>query len=112
MSNSLLPRSGLCLSDADFLKEMKIEVEYQTGGRCVSRCVTRAGTVPLESSIRAASSHGTIFFVYVGYVGALTGCKPGGYSVSANYRATRDGTLVDNIKKRLGSGWPVGFLVR
>lgn len=46
-----------------------------------------------------------------GYVGILTGMKPNGYTVSINYRRSKE-TLLTNALNALTSAWPIGFLVR
>eukprot|EP00026_Physarum_polycephalum_P009777 Phypoly_transcript_09913.p1 GENE.Phypoly_transcript_09913~~Phypoly_transcript_09913.p1 ORF type:complete len:398 (+),score=31.45 Phypoly_transcript_09913:75-1196(+) len=48
---------------------------------------------------------------WVGYVGILTGMSPGGYSVSVNFRNTGTSPL-QNLKKAITRGWPIGFLLR
>eukprot|EP01063_Lacrimia_lanifica_P008068 TRINITY_DN151_c5_g1_i1.p1 TRINITY_DN151_c5_g1~~TRINITY_DN151_c5_g1_i1.p1 ORF type:complete len:449 (+),score=130.39 TRINITY_DN151_c5_g1_i1:55-1401(+) len=59
----------------------------------------------------------TIATTWVGYCGVLTGValRPEGrhnFSVSVNFRAVGSGTFWTNLKKAVGSSWPVGFLVR
>lgn len=53
-----------------------------------------------------------------GYVGVLTGLRPGAFSVSINYRRSEAGNrnmlkgIVTNMVKGLANAWPVSFLVR
>ncbi|KAL9654092.1 hypothetical protein ABK040_011635 [Willaertia magna] len=49
---------------------------------------------------------------WAGYVGILTGCRVGAFSVSINFRRTEDGTFGKNVLKSITSGWPISFLVR
>ena len=55
---------------------------------------------------------------WAGYVGVLTGVRPGGYSVSVNYRRTELGAqngisgILTNLKRGVVGHWPVSFLVR
>jgi len=72
----------------DFLRSLTIEVEFQRGGKTEYVITTWAG-----------------------YVGALTGMRPNGFSVSVNFRST-DGSFWTNFKKAVTKCWPVGFLVR
>jgi hypothetical protein len=66
---------------------MTVELDFQRGGRTVFLGTTWAG-----------------------YVGILTGVRPGAYSVSVNFRVVGDGVMT-NLKKGLKSHWPIGFLV-
>lgn len=74
----------------DALRDVTIRVNFQRRGTTVLRTVTWAG-----------------------YVGVLTGLRPGGYSVSINYRPHGGvgiaRTLVELVRC---SRWPVGYLVR
>jgi len=52
---------------------------------------------------------------WAGYLGVLTGMRPGCFSVSINYRKSAnkaDGSLVQNFERGLNGAWPVGYLVR
>jgi hypothetical protein len=79
----------------EVLKALTIEVDYMRGGCLVARATTWAG-----------------------YVGILTGMKPGVASVSVNYRRTIHGErnmvtgVLTNLLRGLGNAWPVSFLVR
>mmetsp|Transcript_15735 Transcript_15735/g.26263 ORF Transcript_15735/g.26263 Transcript_15735/m.26263 type:complete len:418 (+) Transcript_15735:27-1280(+) len=84
----------------DVLKPMTIEVDFTRGGRVITTATTWAG-----------------------YVGVLTGMKPGVASVSVNYRRTVSGEswlgewdfavgVFVNAWKGLCRAWPVAFLVR
>jgi hypothetical protein len=60
-------------------------------------------------------SHGRELFrasSWAGYVGVLTGMKPGAFAISVNFRLTKEGSFWTNVKQTLKSAWPVGFLVR
>eukprot|EP00164_Ancoracysta_twista_P010946 GFYU01016682.1.p1 GENE.GFYU01016682.1~~GFYU01016682.1.p1 ORF type:complete len:469 (-),score=72.64 GFYU01016682.1:29-1411(-) len=74
--------------DMDFLGDMTVDVQ-----------VCRGSTVLF---------HGT---TWAGYVGMLTGVRPGGYSCSVNFRVA-DGTYWSNLKRAIGGSWPSGFLLR
>eukprot|EP00475_Leptophrys_vorax_P038654 TRINITY_DN6863_c0_g1_i3.p2 TRINITY_DN6863_c0_g1~~TRINITY_DN6863_c0_g1_i3.p2 ORF type:complete len:239 (+),score=58.19 TRINITY_DN6863_c0_g1_i3:739-1455(+) len=74
--------------DAEFLKPLTIEVDFR--------------------------KEGTTLFIgttWVGYVGMLTGMKPGAFSVSINFRAL-GGSILKNVWEGVKSSWPIGFLVR
>eukprot|EP00929_Paragymnodinium_shiwhaense_P034028 TRINITY_DN18562_c0_g1_i2.p1 TRINITY_DN18562_c0_g1~~TRINITY_DN18562_c0_g1_i2.p1 ORF type:complete len:473 (+),score=65.17 TRINITY_DN18562_c0_g1_i2:135-1553(+) len=77
------------------LEDLTIEVDFVRAGRVVCRATT-----------------------WPGYVGILTGVKPGVFSASVNYRRTRLGAdnmikgVINNMLQGLGSSWPVSFLVR
>jgi len=74
----------------DALRNVTVRVNFQRGGATVLRTITWAG-----------------------YIGVLTGLRPGGYSVSINYRPHGGlgiaRTLVELVRC---SRWPVGYLVR
>jgi hypothetical protein len=58
--------------------------------------------------------NGTTVFVatsWAGYVGILTGMRPGGYSLAINFRSLGESPW-KNISKMITRGWPVGFLMR
>lgn len=71
-----------------FLKDITVELDFQKGGKTVYKSVS-----------------------WVGYVGVMTGVRPGHYSVALNYRSS-NGTIYDNIKKALSLKWPIGYLIR
>ncbi|KAJ6230879.1 acid amidase [Anaeramoeba flamelloides] len=56
----------------------------------------------------------TVFYAtsWAGYVGILTGMKPGVGAVSINYRISDKGNLLTNLIKGVKSSWPISFLVR
>jgi hypothetical protein len=73
------------------LRQLTVELEFVRQGQLV---------------FKAAS--------WAGCVGIFTGCAMGphrGFAISVNYRVA-GGTLWQNIKKGIGRGWPVSFLVR
>lgn len=81
----------------DVLENVTIEVDYVTGDRTLLYKAT----------------------TWAGYVGILTGMKPGAFSVSINYRRTEAGdrSMVKEVARNLIRGlvsrhWPVSFLVR
>ena len=55
---------------------------------------------------------------WAGYIGILTGVRPGGFSVSVNYRRTEVmneeplKAFAKNLQRGLARHWPVSFLVR
>lgn len=72
----------------DLLGDLTIEVEFLRGGKPLFVATTWAG-----------------------YVGVLTGIKPGSFSVSVNFRIIGD-SMWTNIKKAASRCWPIGFLLR
>lgn len=48
---------------------------------------------------------------WAGYVGVMTGVKPGICTVALNFRRLGDGILT-NLRKSVSGSWPVGFLIR
>jgi hypothetical protein len=81
--------------DMPELQPLTIQVEFVSKGRVVYQATTWAG-----------------------YVGVLTGIRNDGYSVSVNYRRTKEGSdnmlggIIENLKRGAAGGWPVSFLVR
>eukprot|EP00658_Telonema_sp_P-2_P060951 TRINITY_DN49721_c0_g1_i1.p1 TRINITY_DN49721_c0_g1~~TRINITY_DN49721_c0_g1_i1.p1 ORF type:complete len:349 (+),score=61.33 TRINITY_DN49721_c0_g1_i1:123-1169(+) len=83
--------------DLPGLQEITIQVEFVRKGRTVFKAAT-----------------------WPGYVGVLTGMRPGGFSVSINYRRSWEAgnhsmirAVLTNLRKGLFNGaWPVSFLVR
>ena len=81
--------------DMPELKKLTIEVDFIKNGNVLYTATTWAG-----------------------YVGVLTGLRPGGYSVSVNYRRTELGDnniisgILTNMKRGVAGHWPVSFLVR
>jgi N-acylethanolamine-hydrolysing acid amidase len=75
--------------DMSYLKDLTINCEFISKGRVIYKTTTWAG-----------------------YIGALTGMRPGGFSVSVNFRRTNTGEIWTNVKKAIKSSWPIGFLVR
>eukprot|EP00656_Telonema_subtile_P016384 TRINITY_DN18650_c0_g1_i2.p1 TRINITY_DN18650_c0_g1~~TRINITY_DN18650_c0_g1_i2.p1 ORF type:complete len:387 (+),score=85.45 TRINITY_DN18650_c0_g1_i2:91-1251(+) len=71
-----------------FLRDLAVNIEFQRAGQTVFSAATWAG-----------------------YLGVLTGCAPGRFAASVNYRSLQ-GSLVQNFSSGLQGGWPVGFLVR
>jgi len=49
---------------------------------------------------------------FVGYVGCLTGVRPGGWSVSVNERDQPGSTIIDNIVSALKGGRSIGYFLR
>tara|TARA_B100000795_G_scaffold269339_2_gene258439 strand:+ start:2953 stop:4056 length:1104 start_codon:yes stop_codon:yes gene_type:complete len=55
---------------------------------------------------------------WAGYIGILTGMRPNSFSVSINYRQTREGNespckaFIRNIYRCITGKWPVGYIVR
>jgi hypothetical protein len=82
--------------DMEELKPLTIEVNFVRGGVTVFKATTWAG-----------------------YVGVLTGMRPEAFSVSINYRRSREGHergllrgVMSNMVEGLTRSWPVSFLVR
>lgn len=81
--------------EMEALKALTVELDFVRAGEVVCR----------------ASS-------WAGYVGVLTGLRPGAFSVSVNYRRTERGSndplgaLLTNVKRGAVRHWPVSFLVR
>ncbi len=81
--------------DLPELKALTINVVYKSRGRIVFRGTTWAG-----------------------YIGILTGMKPRSFSVSINYRRTRQCSespamaFSKNIYRCIAGYWPIGYLVR
>jgi len=73
----------------DFLEPLTVELDFRKGGQTVFMATSWAG-----------------------YVGVLTGMRPGSYSVSINFRVTDEGTFWGNLKNALTACWPIGFLLR
>ena len=77
------------------LQPLTIEVDFVRAGRVAFRATTWAG-----------------------YIGILTGVRPGGFSVSVNYRRTEVmneeplKAFAKNLQRGLARHWPVSFLVR
>lgn len=71
------------------LDDLTINLNVERSGKLVFRCVTWAG-----------------------FVGVLTGVRPGGYAVSLNHRATANGNLLKNALQGARSAWPGAFLIR
>lgn len=67
----------------------------------------------LTVNIKFVKNHKVVFegTTWVGYVGILTGVKPGVGSVSINYRRT-GGSIWKNIWNTLKFDFPIGYLVR
>jgi hypothetical protein len=72
----------------DFLKDLTIDVEFRKNNEPLFYATT-----------------------WPGYVGVLTGMRPGKFSVSVNFRVT-GGSFLTNAIAALGAAWPTGFLVR
>ncbi len=70
------------------LKKLTIEIQFTRGGQVVYQSLTWAG-----------------------YIGCMTGMKPGNCSVSLNYRTLGD-SLGSNLKRLAQSKWPAGYLIR
>ena len=82
--------------DMEELKPLTIEVNFVRGGVTIFKGTTWAG-----------------------YVGVLTGMRPDAFSVSVNYRRSREGHdrgllrgVMSNMVEGLCRSWPVSFLVR
>eukprot|EP00300_Choanocystis_sp_HF-7_P007755 c15494_g1_i1.p1 GENE.c15494_g1_i1~~c15494_g1_i1.p1 ORF type:complete len:462 (+),score=64.04 c15494_g1_i1:53-1387(+) len=73
----------------EFLRPLTVEFDFVRGG---------------ETVLVATS--------WAGYVGVLTGMRPGGWSASVNFRVTEAGSYWMNVKRALAAAWPVGFLLR
>lgn len=72
------------------LMEVAVQLNFTRGGAMVYRGVS-----------------------FVGYLGLLTGVRPGGFSVSINERRTEHGSVWTNIVEALlDGGKPIGFVVR
>ncbi|KAJ6229491.1 acid amidase [Anaeramoeba flamelloides] len=72
-----------------FLKKFTIELEFRRDGKKLYEATSWAG-----------------------YVGVLTGSRPGVGAVSINYRIANRGTIVTNLVKGIQKYWPISFLVR
>merc|ERR1712196_234551 len=73
-----------------FLRDLSCQVEFSRGGQPLYKASTWAG-----------------------YMGCLTGVRPGAFSVTINYRNSgKGGTIKDNFDAGLAGDWPVGFFVR
>merc|ERR1712137_235126 len=70
------------------LKALTIEIEFCRGEQTLFVCTT-----------------------WPGYVGVLTGMRPGAYSCSVNFRVTGSNYLV-NLRNAVTYCWPIGFLLR
>ena len=77
------------------LMPLTIEVDFVRGGQVVFSATTWAG-----------------------YIGILTGVRPGGFSVSVNYRRSEVANeqplkaFAKNLQRGLACHWPISFLVR
>ena len=77
------------------LQPLTVEVDYIQAGKLVFKATTWAG-----------------------YVGVLTGMKPGAFSVSVNYRRSQAGSeqpikaFATNLQRGIARHWPISFLVR
>jgi len=72
----------------DGLRNITIEVIFERNGREVYRATT-----------------------FAGYVGVLTGMRPGAWSVTVNQRDT-DGSILDNLQEALKGGKSIGMFLR
>lgn len=81
--------------DMPELQPLTVEVDFMHAGQVVFTATTWAG-----------------------YVGVLTGLKPGAFSVSVNYRRTEVGSaeplkaFATNLQRAMARHWPISFLVR
>ena len=73
----------------DFLKTYTVQLNFKKNGKTLFKSSSWAG-----------------------YLGVLTGCRPGAFSVSINFRSTNDGHFGKNLLKTITRGWPISFLVR
>lgn len=48
---------------------------------------------------------------WAGYVGVMTGIKPGVCTLALNYRRI-GGSILTNVNKSINGSWPIGFLMR
>jgi hypothetical protein len=77
------------------LQPLTVEVDFMQAGQVVFTATTWAG-----------------------YLGVLTGVKPGVFSVSVNYRRTEAGSeepvkaFAKNLQRGIARHWPISFLVR
>ncbi len=72
----------------DFLSQLTISVKFVNKSKELFKCITWAG-----------------------YVGVLTGVSNNA-SIAINFRNSKNGNIMDNIKKLATGAWPIGFLVR
>jgi hypothetical protein len=76
----------------DFLNKLTVDLEFQKNGK----------TIFIATS-------------WVGYVGIATATVPNKYSVSMNFRLTKDRTITNilsNVYALFNMKWPVGYLIR
>jgi beta subunit of N-acylethanolamine-hydrolyzing acid amidase len=73
----------------DFLRDVTMEVDFQRGGKTVFLATT-----------------------WPGYVGVFTGMRPGGYSVSINFRISGDSYMKNAKAALMKRAYPTGFLLR
>jgi N-acylethanolamine-hydrolysing acid amidase len=75
--------------EMDILEPLTIEIDCRKGGQTVFMATTWAG-----------------------FMGVFTGMRPGQWSVSLNFRVTKDGSFWSNVKSAALGSWPTGFLIR
>eukprot|EP00010_Vexillifera_abyssalis_P001685 CAMPEP_0201553204 /NCGR_PEP_ID=MMETSP0173_2-20130828/19503_1 /ASSEMBLY_ACC=CAM_ASM_000268 /TAXON_ID=218659 /ORGANISM="Vexillifera sp., Strain DIVA3 564/2" /LENGTH=508 /DNA_ID=CAMNT_0047963831 /DNA_START=44 /DNA_END=1566 /DNA_ORIENTATION=+ len=104
-----------------------LQIVYECFATCTSCVVEIDGTpihlrtmdwemellLELTAEIEFYSNNQKLFTAttWVGCVGVFTGIKEQAFSISINFRST-GGSFFSNLKKGLGRGWPVSFLVR
>jgi len=72
------------------LRNITIQIDFNRGNETIYRTTT-----------------------FAGYIGALTGLRPGGWSVTVNERdRDGEGTPIDNILEALKGGQSIGFFLR
>jgi len=72
------------------LRNLTVQVDFQRNNKTIYRSTT-----------------------FAGYIGVLTGVRPGAWSVTVNERdRDAEGTPIDNIIEALKGGWSIGFFLR